>query len=402
MVDTAVFSIFHRAPPPPQPPAPVEAVVAPPVPQAEPVAATPSPHVEPVPDAAISVAPAFVVEAPSSPHPVPVETAFPLPDDLVEPETVEQPVHAAPEMVGSVQPEPTPIERVADTAPPASPHLAEPLHDPIEPEPEAVAVAEMPPPAPVVEPPPDIHHEPVHAALDIIVPDQAEAEDAGGDAELELDDATDAMPSDSEPAWPGTAELVGIPVEGDQLGLANPVVITVLARLAAYPEVELDASHSGIYRPQGFRPAPWSGFAYDQADDSRTGFAAGTRILTSRGELEVERLIPGDAALTLRAPALLPISWIGRSSATSAPILIEAGALGPNLPRRPLCLAPDQAVYVEPVPTRAGHLVNGTTIRALDGAEVDLFHVDVGTAEILFAEGLPLSSSNRSRVQAAR
>ena len=201
--------------------------------------------------------------------------------------------------------------------------------------------------------------------------------------------------------WSGPASLSGIEAPADQLGLANPIVITLLARLQDSQPMELDASRSGIYRPHRFRPAPWSGFAYDQALDGRTGVAAGTRILTSRGEMEVENLLPGDTALTLRAPALLPTAWIGKSSATAAPILIEQGALGPDLPRRTLCLAQDQPVYIEPVPVPAKRLVNGTTIRQVETAQVDLFHIDVGKSEILFAEGVPLSSSDRMRVQAA-
>ncbi|WP_158746406.1 Hint domain-containing protein [Acidisphaera sp. L21] len=204
--------------------------------------------------------------------------------------------------------------------------------------------------------------------------------------------------SEPDTIWSGPAELTSIPLEADQLGLANPIVFTVLARLSDFLPVELDASYSGIYRPQTFRAAPWSGFSYDQADDGRSGVAAGTRILTSRGELEVEKLLPGDAALSLRAPALLPIAWIGKSIATAAPIWFDAGALGPDLPRRPLCLAPDQPVYVDPIPVPAARLVNGTTICQMDLGHVDLFHVDVGRSEILFAEGVPLSSSDRSRL----
>ena len=93
-------------------------------------------------------------------------------------------------------------------------------------------------------------------------------------------------------------------------------------------------------------------FRYHQASDVLTGVAAGTRILTARGEVEVEKLMPGDAALTLRSPALLPISWIGRSVAAARPIRIEPGALGPNVPRRSLCLGPDQAIFIKPDPWR--------------------------------------------------
>ena len=209
--------------------------------------------------------------------------------------------------------------------------------------------------------------------------------------EPELQQAEDEQVAPAA-AW---VDLTAIPLDCDQLGLANPIVISVVAHLPGFEPVPLEAATSGIYRPPGFRPAPWSGFAYEQASDMLTGVAAGTRILTARGEVEVERLMPGDAALALRSPALLPISWIGRSVAAARPIRIEPGALGPNLPRRQLCLGPDQPIFIKPVPVAARTLVNGTTIREVEIDSSDLFHVDFGRADILFAEGLPLSSSSR-------
>ena len=192
------------------------------------------------------------------------------------------------------------------------------------------------------------------------------------------------------------ADLTAISLHSDQLGLANPKVISLLVHLPNCDPIPLAVDRAGIYRPPGFRPAPWSGFAYDQANNALTGIAAGTRILTARGEIEVEKLVPGDAAMALRSAALLPISWIGRSAAAVPSVCIESGALGPNLPRRTVYLGPDQAVFVDPVPVSARELVNGTTIRKIDPDRFDLFHVDVGSAEVLFAEGLPLSSSHRA------
>ncbi len=190
------------------------------------------------------------------------------------------------------------------------------------------------------------------------------------------------------------ADLSAIVVGSDQLGLINPVVITLRAKLPDHASVLLEAETAGIYRPPGFRPAPWSGFAYDQPTNLATGLGVGTRILTARGEVEVEKLVPGDAAMTLRGPALLPISWIGRTSGAAPPIQIEPGALGPNIPRRMLCVGPDQAVFIKPAPVAAHTLVNGTTIRRSGAAASELFHIDVGRAEVIFAEGLALSSSH--------
>ena len=185
-----------------------------------------------------------------------------------------------------------------------------------------------------------------------------------------------------------------IGLKSDQLGLVHPDVITLCANLPNSPSVMLEAGQAGIYRPPGFRAAPWSGFAYDQPQSLSTGLATGTRILTARGEVEVEKLVPGDAALTLRSPALLPISWIGRAAGADAPVRIEPGALGPDIPRRALDVGPDHAVYINAAPVAARTLVNGTTIRRVEAGRAELFHVDVGRAEVILAEGLALSSSH--------
>ena len=195
-----------------------------------------------------------------------------------------------------------------------------------------------------------------------------------------------------------TGRVTASSLDADQLGLAHPLAITLFARLAGNDAHELDASASGIYRPAGFRPAPLSGHAHEGACAS-IGLAAGTRILTARGEIEVERLLLGDTALALRGPALLPIAWIGRTVTAEHSVCIDAGALGPDLPRRTLCVAADQPIFLEATPVAARTLLNGSTIRPVEREDVDMFHIDVGKSEILFAEGLPLSSGERARQQ---
>jgi len=43
----------------------------------------------------------------------------------------------------------------------------------------------------------------------------------------------------------------------------------------------------------------------------------------------------------------------------------------------------------------ARDLVNGDSIRTLDTETAELFHIDVGVAEVLLAEGVPLASGCR-------
>ena len=207
-------------------------------------------------------------------------------------------------------------------------------------------------------------------------------------------DATAAAITSADEPLPAAWGLGSVALGADQLGLAHPDVIMLQAKLRGAAPVFLEAQTAGIYRPPGFRPAPWSGFAYDQPAEIKSGLAAGTRILTARGEVEVEKLVPGDTAMALRGPALLPISWIGRTPATAAPVMIEPGALGRDIPRRALCLGRDQAVFLGPESVAAHTLVNGTTVRFAELEATDLFHIDVGRADIILAEGLALGSSH--------
>ncbi len=200
------------------------------------------------------------------------------------------------------------------------------------------------------------------------------------------------------PPLPGNDAPPAPAITHQLLGLASPAAFIVRASLAESGPIDLTSDRTGLYQPAGFHFAPWS----DLVEDRRTGLATGTRLLTAHGEVPVEALAPGDSALTLRGPALLPILWIGRSRTTSPPIRIEADALGPNRPRRAVCVAADHPVYLDqnPVPTPARALVNGVTIYPADLNETELFHIDVGAAEVLLADGLPVASTQRSLVPA--
>ena len=77
-------------------------------------------------------------------------------------------------------------------------------------------------------------------------------------------------------------------------------------------------------------------------------FTPGTLIDTPDGTRRIETLQPGDLVLT-RDHGPQPLRWIGRTRLTAAdlaakpqhrPVCIEAGALGQELPQRPLTLSP--------------------------------------------------------------
>ncbi len=81
-------------------------------------------------------------------------------------------------------------------------------------------------------------------------------------------------------------------------------------------------------------------------------FAAGTLILTPRGEVPVERLQPGDLVQTLdHGPQ--PLLWVGRRLTSFGhgnhrhqPVRIAAGAMGHGLPYRDLMVSPQHRLLV--------------------------------------------------------
>jgi len=130
-------------------------------------------------------------------------------------------------------------------------------------------------------------------------------------------------------------------------------------------------------------------------------FAAGTRILTERGEVEVERLREGDRVVTMLAGGTAPVVWIGRrhvwprrhtSPETVQPVVVQPGAFGPGRPRRALRMSPDHAVYVDGILIPVGLLINGRGIAQEDVAEVTYYHVELTEHEVLYAEGMSCES----------
>ncbi len=127
-------------------------------------------------------------------------------------------------------------------------------------------------------------------------------------------------------------------------------------------------------------------------------FAAGTRIMTSKGNRPIERLKVGDWVQTADH-GLQPVRWIGNMTVAAlgdlAPIMIEAGTLGN---RRDLTVSPLHRMIISgwraellfgesEVLVAAKMLVNGSTIRAVPMENVTYYHMMFDTHEIVEAEG---------------
>ncbi len=133
-------------------------------------------------------------------------------------------------------------------------------------------------------------------------------------------------------------------------------------------------------------------------------FAAGTRILTERGEVAVECLAEGDQVVTLDGGErrACPVRWLGRrrlnlsahpNPESAAPVRIRAGAFAEAVPSRDLLVSPDHAILGDGKLIPAKLLVNGGSIvQELGHTEIEYFHVQLDRHAILFAEGLTAES----------
>jgi hypothetical protein len=130
-------------------------------------------------------------------------------------------------------------------------------------------------------------------------------------------------------------------------------------------------------------------------------FLAGTRIATPDGERAVETLAIGDLVTTADGTAR-PVRWVGRQTIVALfasplhafPIRITAGAFGDGLPVRDLFVSPDHALLVDGLLVQAAALVNGTTIVRVPAPapRFTYFHVELGTHDLVLAEGVPAES----------
>jgi len=126
-------------------------------------------------------------------------------------------------------------------------------------------------------------------------------------------------------------------------------------------------------------------------------YAAGTRILTERGEVTIERLRKGERVRTISG-AMRPIVWIGHRDVDLRhhpnprrvlPIRIAPHAFGRGLPKRALVLSPDHAVFVDDVLIPIRHLVNGSSVAVLELDAITYHHLELTRHDVVLAEGLP-------------
>jgi VCBS repeat-containing protein/autotransporter passenger strand-loop-strand repeat protein/autotransporter-associated beta strand protein len=131
-------------------------------------------------------------------------------------------------------------------------------------------------------------------------------------------------------------------------------------------------------------------------ENSTPCYCPGTLIRTDHGEIAVETLAIGDCVVT-KSGVARAIKWIGRRSYGGRlimgrkdilPICVKAGALDDGVPRRDLWISPHHAMYLEGILIEAKDLVNGASVVQAESVdEVEYFHVELDTHDVIIAEG---------------
>ena len=132
-------------------------------------------------------------------------------------------------------------------------------------------------------------------------------------------------------------------------------------------------------------------------------YAAGTLIRTPRGDVAIETLSAGDVVVTASGE-YRPVKWVGHRvidcrnhSAPRAawPIRIAADAIGPNQPSQDLLVSPAHTICVDlfgETLVHAAHLVNGASIVQVEVDEIDYWHVELESHDLLVANNLAAES----------
>ncbi|AYV80988.1 MAG: DUF3494 domain-containing protein [Harvfovirus sp.] len=123
-------------------------------------------------------------------------------------------------------------------------------------------------------------------------------------------------------------------------------------------------------------------------------FTLGTKILTPRGYIPIEKLVVGDKVTVHGKHLNKKITWIGKYSANnlslkSKPVCIRKNAIADNVPHSDVYLSPNHGIYINKVLIQAKLLVNDITIFH-DSAfhEVEYYHIELDHHSILNAQGL--------------
>jgi hypothetical protein len=132
-------------------------------------------------------------------------------------------------------------------------------------------------------------------------------------------------------------------------------------------------------------------------------FLKGTKISTPSGDRLVQELQIGDIINTLAGRR--PIKWIGYNKYTKEdgrawpdsvmPIRVAHFAIDDRSPHSDLYLSPGHCIFFNGFLIPVKYLTNGTSITQgapSEMSEIEYYHIDLGTHEVLYAEGALVES----------
>jgi hypothetical protein len=143
-----------------------------------------------------------------------------------------------------------------------------------------------------------------------------------------------------------------------------------------------------------------SGSGIDGTEITTICFCAGTKIATPDGEVPVQTLKAGDLVLTAHNGPR-KVTWVGTGKVlatrgqrgVATPVIVRRGALGDSLPHSDLHVTKAHSLYIDEVLIPVEFLVNHRTILWDDHAqEVEIYHVELESHDILIANGAPAES----------
>jgi hypothetical protein len=141
-------------------------------------------------------------------------------------------------------------------------------------------------------------------------------------------------------------------------------------------------------------------YVVDTTQDLIFCLLSGTEVVTARGSVSVEELVPGDLVLSENG-SYSPVRWVGVqtlspifSGQASWPVKISKDALGENTPDKDLYVSQDHAIFLHGLLVCAEALVNGTTITLEKPTQssIKYYGLDLGPATIHPVHNLPVGS----------
>ena len=138
-----------------------------------------------------------------------------------------------------------------------------------------------------------------------------------------------------------------------------------------------------------------------------TGFLPGTVMLTHRGEVAVEDLLPGDKIIS-RDAGLVRLTGISTTTSRVRTVRVAAGSLGDTRPEEDMDLPADHRILLRDWRAKAvygaaqamaaiGDLIDGEFITDQGERHLQLFRLEFDAPHIVYAGGLEVECGTATR-----